>query len=245
MTNEYDSSRYGDQIADVFDAWYGEESPKECIELLHELAGPGGRIAELGVGTGRVAIPLAKLGHPVEGVESSQEMVSELRRKVGGASVTLIVGDMADAPVSEGQSVVACVDNTLFLLDSQQMQVQLFEKSAAALAPGGRVVIEVPARVPRTDEDEHGLFVESVQPERVGLWVVDHDRANQKMAMQQVSITNGDVRIMPVPVRYAWPAELDLMAQMAGLKLESRWSGWDRAPFTSRSVVNISVYVKG
>ncbi|WP_188195045.1 class I SAM-dependent DNA methyltransferase [Nonomuraea sp. SYSU D8015] len=238
-----DKAAYGDGIADVFDIWYGEESDKACIEVLTELAGPG-PVAELGVGTGRVAIPLARSGLAVTGVESSKDMIDQLRAKPGGESVTLVRGDMADVPIDGAHRLITCVDNTLFLLPSQDEQVRLFANVAARLADDGYFVIEVPARVPKMDEDENGIFVECVTPERVGLWVVDHNRAEQRMFMQQVSLTDGNVRIRPVPIRYAWPAELDLMARMAGLRLRHRWSSWQREPFTSESIVNISVYAK-
>ncbi len=237
---------YGDGIADVFDAWYGVESSDECLTTLRKLAGDG-PVLELGVGTGRVAVPLAASGLQVTGIDASPEMIEQLRAKPGSERITVVQGDLADADVGDEEarfSLITCVDNTLFLLESQEEQVRCFRNVARRLTPGGLFVIEVPARVPRMDEDEHGVFVESVSADRVGLWIVDHNRAEQRMFMQQVSFENGSVRLLPVPVRYAWPAELDLMAQMAGLRLRERWSDWDRTPFSSTSVVNISVYEK-
>jgi SAM-dependent methyltransferase len=236
-----DKAVYGDGIADVFDTWYGESSDGACLAALSKLAG-GGPVLELGVGTGRVALPLAASGLRVTGVESSPEMIERLRAKPGADRVRVVPGDLADVPVEDDYSLITCVDNTLFLLESQDEQVRCFANAARRLRGDGVFVIEVPARVPRMDEDEQGIFVEHVSAERVGLWVVDHNRADQRMFMQQVSLENGSVRLLPVPVRYAWPAELDLMARMAGLRLRERWSGWEGEPFTSHSVHNISVY---
>ncbi|MFE1077102.1 class I SAM-dependent DNA methyltransferase [Nocardiopsis alba] len=236
-----DKAGYGDGIADVFDAWYGDSSDGECLAALSKLAG-GGPVLELGVGTGRVAIPLAASGLDVTGVESSTEMIRQLEAKPGAERVRVVQGDMVDVPVDDDYSLVTCVDNTLFLLESQEEQVRCFENAARCLRPGGVFVVEVPARVPRMDDDEQGVFVEHVGADRVGLWVVDHNRAEQRMFMQQVSLGEGTVRLLPVPVRYAWPAELDLMARMAGLSLRERWSGWSGDPFTSASAHNISVY---
>jgi SAM-dependent methyltransferase len=197
------------------------------------------------VGTGRVALPLAASGLRVTGVESSAEMIDRLRAKPGADRVHVVQGDLADVPVDGEFSLITCVDNTLFLLESQDEQVRCFANAARRLGEDGVLVVEVPARVPKMDEDEQGVFVEHVGPDRVGLWIVDHDRAGQRMFMQQVSFENGSVRLLPVPVRYAWPAELDLMARMAGLRLRERWSGWNGEPFTSQSVHNISVYERG
>ncbi|RKS08158.1 methyltransferase family protein [Nocardiopsis sp. Huas11] len=232
---------YGDGIADVFDTWYGEDGDASCLSALSKLA-DGGPVLELGVGTGRVALPLARAGLQVTGVESSPEMIDRLTAKPDGDRVRVIEGDLADVPAQGPFSLITCVDNTLFLLESQDEQVRCFANAASRLSPGGVLVIEVPARVPRMDEDEQGVFVEHVGHDRVGLWIVDHDRARQRMFMQQVSFENGSTRLMPVPVRYAWPAEIDLMARMAGLRLRDRWSGWEGEEFTSRSVHNISVY---
>ncbi|MEE2039961.1 class I SAM-dependent methyltransferase [Nocardiopsis sp. CT-R113] len=241
-TGRNEKADYGDGIADVFDTWYGEESDSDCLSALRKLA-DGGPVLELGVGTGRVAVPLAASGLEVTGVESSREMIDQLSGKPGAERVSVIEGDLADVPVDGDYSLVTCVDNTLFLLESQAEQVRCFTNVARRLRPGGVFVVEVPARVPRMDEDEQqGVFVEHVGAERVGLWVVEHDRAAQRMFMQQISFENGSVRLLPVPVRYAWPAELDLMAQIAGLRLRHRWSGWDGAAFTSQSVHNVSVY---
>jgi SAM-dependent methyltransferase len=166
-------------------------------------------------------------------------LIDRLRAKPGADRVHVVQGDLADVPVDGEFSLITCVDNTLFLLESQDEQVRCFANAARRLGEDGVLVVEVPARVPKMDEDEQGVFVEHVGPDRVGLWIVDHDRAGQRMFMQQVSFENGSVRLLPVPVRYAWPAELDLMARMAGLRLRERWSGWNGEPFTS-SMFNYS-----
>lgn len=238
-----DNSAYGDGLADLFDMWYGNEASIECVHFLHELAGTGSAL-ELGVGTGRVALPLARLGHCVVGIDSSREMIQRLADK-GAVGVEVIQDDMVTFSLDRRFGMVYCVDNTLFLLPDQASQLAVFEGASRHLEPGGRFVIEVPSRVPQLGPEDHGLLLDRMGQQRLSFWAVQHDRVGQKLEMQQVFLADGKIRLQYVPIRYAWPSELDLMARLAGFTLEGRFGSWTRSEFANHSIHNISVYRSG
>lgn len=241
MTNT-DSSAYGDGLADLFDNWYGEKASTDCVQVLHRLAGAGS-VLELGVGTGRVAVPLAEMGHSIVGVDSSSEMIEQLLSKKH-TGVDVRQDDMVTASFERKFTMAYCVDNTLFLLPDQNSQVATFRNVARHLEPSGRFIIEVPARVPQLGPEDHGLLLDRLEEGRMSFWAVQHDRVHQTLEMQQVFLVGGDTRLQYVPIRYAWPSELDLMAQIAGLTLEQRLGDWDGAAFANHSTSNISIYRK-
>jgi len=239
---DYDASTYGDHIEDVYDEWHGvPDDTDDTVTLLADFAGPG-PVLELGIGTGRVAIPLAGRGFEVHGIDASQAMVKRLRAKPGGDGIPVTIGDFADVGVDGAFSLVFVVFNTLFALLSQGEQVRCFENVARRLGRGGRFVVDafVPD-VKRFDRNQRVAATEVVGG-RVRLDVTSHDRLAQQLNSTHVVITEPGIRLYPVHGRYAYPSELDLMARLAGLELEHRWGGWQRQPFTAESPNHVSIY---
>jgi SAM-dependent methyltransferase len=238
----YRPETYGDRIADLYDDWYARRFDLDgCVELLAVLAGPGPAL-ELGVGTGRVALPLAARGVEVHGVDASQAMVQRLKAKPGGDAVQVTVGDFAAVPVQGSYRLVFVVFNTLFALLTQDDQARCFAQVARRLQGGGAFVVEAfvpdPARLARRQE----LTVDDLGLDRVVLTATHRDPLGQRIDSQHVLLQPDGVRLLPVVLRYAWPAELDLMARLAGLRLRERWAGWRRQPFGADSTGHVSVY---
>jgi SAM-dependent methyltransferase len=244
----WDAATYGDRIADVYDRRVaGRADTGDAVAFLAERA-DGGPALELGVGTGRLALPLARgAGIEVHGIDASERMVERLRAKPGGERLPVAIGDFADvaglAP-AHGYRLVFVVFNTFFVLLDQDAQVRCMEGVARVLAPGGAFVVE--AFVPDLSLFDHGqrVSVSEVEPDRVRLDVARHDPVTQRVDSQHVELGPGGARMDPVRLRYAWPAELDLMARLAGLRLAERWDGWRLAPFTGASAALVSVYRK-
>lgn len=239
MTN-YGASTYGDEIADVYDTLYGEPDPS-LVALLAELAGQGPAL-ELGIGTGRIALPLAARGVAVHGIDASTAMVEKLRRRPGGEGIPVTVGDFSQVALEQRFSLVFVVFNTLFNLQTQEEQIRCFASVAAHLDDGGCFVIE--AFVPDLTRFDRGqrLAVSDLEPGTVWLEAARHDARRQFVDSQLVRMSGDGVRMFPVRIRYAWPSELDLMARLAGLRLRDRWGGWQRQPFSSSSNTHVSVY---
>jgi SAM-dependent methyltransferase len=211
------------------------------VDALAEIAS-GGRVLELGIGTGRIALPLSAKGVNVHGIDAAESMISRLRSKPGGEKITIAPGNFAEVAVEGKFALVYIVFNTFFALSSQEEQVQCFRNVAAHLDAGGCFVIE--AFVPDVTRFTGGQvnWATKVTADEVQLDVGQHDAATQRVVSQKVVITDGNVRLYPVQIRYCWPSELDLMAQLAGLRLRERWSNWKREPFTSESGQHISIY---
>ena len=239
----YDASAYGDRIADVYDDWHSfkEEETPDTVALLAELAG-GGPALELAVGTGRVALPLAGRGVDVHGIDASEAMIAKLRAKPGGERLPVSVGDLADVAVDGPFRLVYLLFNTLFALPSQDEQARCFRNVAARLTGDGVFVVE--AFVPDVTRYVRGEYtgVRRLEADGVMLHLSRHDPVCQVIETQLVALGAGGIRLQPVRLRYAWPAELDLMARLAGLRLLDRWGGWRREPFTAASPVHVSVY---
>jgi SAM-dependent methyltransferase len=241
----FTAASYGDAFADVYDEWYADiTDPQAVAVLLAELAGPG-PVLELGVGTGRLALPLAAQGVTVAGIDASAAMVDRLRAKPGGDEIAVVIGDMADAepPVPGPFSLVYVAYNTLFNLDSASAQQRCFRNVATRLAEGGRFVVEafVPTE-PGEDEWRGPVDVRIIEVDRVVVSFSRRDADTQTIAGQHVEIRESGIRLRPWLIRYAGPHELDAMATAAGLALEARWSGWAREPFTEDSPTHVSVY---
>lgn len=241
--SEYEPETYGDRIADLYEDLYRWKLDTEsAVEGLAVLAGPG-PVLELGVGTGRLAAPLAERGLEVHGIEASEYMVELLRGKPGGDRVRVAVGDFAEVEAPGGPySMVFVVFNTLFALPDQETQISCLRRSAERLTGDGVVVVEV--FVPDPCRFDRGQRVDAshVGTERVVLDVSNHDPVAQRVVSQHLVLEGGKVRQVPVHVRYAWPAELDPMARLAGLRLRARHGGWREEPFTAESPRHISVY---
>jgi SAM-dependent methyltransferase len=236
----YDAATYGKRIADVYDERTNGVRPGQ-VELLRELA-RGGPVLELGIGTGRLALPLVARGLEVYGIDSSAAMVAKLREKPGGDRITVSMGDFGDFDLAKRFNLVFVAFNTLFSLPDQEAQLNCFAAVSRHLLPGGRFLVE--AFVPDLGRFDRGqrMSVMDVSLDRVLLECSRHDAAAQTVSSQQVALGTGGTSLFPVHIRYAWPAELDLMARIAGLRLEGRWDGWDRRPFTAGSVTTISVW---
>ncbi len=211
---------------------------------LARLAGREARVLELGVGTGRLALPLAPLVGEMHGVELDPGMADALRAKPGGNNVRLHIADMS-RPLDAGTfDLVFIAFGTLFALPTQSDQVDCFQAAADQLRDTGSFVVEALVPQPARYNDGHKVTVASVDADRVILNVSLLDTAAQVLTTQQVLLRDGDVRLFPNRIRYAWPAELDLMARLAGLRLTERWSEWDGTAFHQRSPRHISIYAK-
>jgi SAM-dependent methyltransferase len=236
----YDESTYGERIAETYDDWYAEYDPA-AITTLRELAN-GGRALELGIGTGRIALPLREAGVEVHGIDSSEAMIARLRAKPGGDQVPIAMGNFADVAVDRLYELIYIPFNTFFALLTQEDQLRCMHNVAMHLHPGGVFVVE--AFVPdlkRYDEQQSVRAVD-VSDDEVRLDVTRLNVATQQIVSQHVVMTTQGTRLFPVRLRYVWPAELDLMALLAGLRLKDRWGTWQRGPFWSASNKHISVY---
>ncbi len=235
---------FGERVAATYDEGpevFGPGAADATADVLAELAGNGWAL-ELGIGTGRIALPLAARGVVVHGIDLSRAMVARLRAKPGGEQIGVTIGDFATTRVDGTFSLVYLVFNTIMNLTTQAAQVACFRNAAAHLGPGGCFVIEL--RVPELRRLPPG---QDVLPWRVSptRWVFySYDLATQAMRGHYVDLVDGRGEYSSIPFRYAWPAELDLMAQLAGLRLRERWGGWAREPFTSDSRQHVSIWEK-
>lgn len=213
-----------------------------AVAFLEQLAGPGPAL-ELGIGTGRIALPLAARGIRVDGIDLSPAMVDQLRTKPGGDQLSVTIGDFADVPVPGTYRLIFVVFNTMFNLLTQEDQVRCFENVASHLTSDGSFVIEayVPTFLYQLRNAQY-VDAEAIQVDEVRLDVLRHDAATQMIEESHISLSSTGVRLNPVVQRYAWPSELDLMARIAGLRLKGRWGGWNREPFNSTSNTHVSVY---
>jgi SAM-dependent methyltransferase len=230
---------FAGEVAARYDEGLGERGDPALIaatvDFLSALAGDGPAL-ELGIGTGRIALPLAARGIRVHGIDLSPDMVAHLRAKPGGEELPLTIGDFATTRVGEGFSLAYVVFNTINNLTTQDAQVSCFGTVAAQLAPGGCFVVEVgvpsagPLRVFALSETHAGID--------------EYDLATQRLVSHHFSLIDGRWVRQSIPFRSVSPAELDLMARLAGMRLRERWSGWNGEPFTSESTRHVSVWEK-
>ncbi|MCK1808754.1 MULTISPECIES: class I SAM-dependent methyltransferase [unclassified Micromonospora] len=235
-----DPGLFGRLWADTYDG-PGNPDPAPAVDFLAPLA-EGGPVLELAVGTGRVALPLAARGLTVEGVEASPEMVAHLRAKPGGADLPVTIGDMADVPVAGPYRLVFLVFNTLFNLVSEERQAACFRNVARVLAPGGAFVIETFVPDPADFDRDEQVQVREVTEDSATIRVHRYDRAAQTFVRQTVTFDASGVHLKPFAMRYAWPDQVDELAERAGLRLTERYADWDRSPFDADSRSHISVY---
>jgi len=234
---EHVAARYDESSAEQFEPSVVEAA----VEVLAGLAGSG-RALELGIGTGRIALPLASRGVAVHGIDLSRAMVARLRAKPGGDAIGVTIGDFATTRVEGAFRVVYLVFNTIMNLTTQAAQVACFRNVAAQLEPGGCFAIEVAVPDLRRLPPGQSVVPFHVSPTR---WAFDvYDVSTQSLSSNYVEVVDGRGEYRSIPFRYVWPAELDLMAQLAGLRLRARWADWRRQPFTSESSQHVSIWEK-
>jgi SAM-dependent methyltransferase len=231
------AARYDESSAEMFEP----EVVDPAVDFLAELAGEG-RALELGIGTGRIALPLAQRGVPVHGIDLSRAMTSRLREKPSGEEIGVSIGDFATTTVDGPFSLAYVVFNTIGNLTTQAEQVACFRNVAAHLEPGGCFVIEV--GTPELQRLPPGETMRVFDASETHWGIDEYDVANQGLVSHHFSLVDGRLERVSMPFRYVWPAELDLMAQLAGMTLRERWGGWKRETFTSESRKHVSVWEK-
>ena len=238
---DYTASTYGDWIADRYDEVHAELDPADSVDALAAVAG-GGPVLELGIGTGRIALPLAARGIEVHGIDASARMVEKLRTKPGGDRIPVTMGDFADIGVDGRYPLIFVAFNTFFGLLTQEDQVRCFQNVEAHLDDGGLFVLS--AFVPDVTRFDRGqrFGVQSVDIDSIKVEASRHDPVSQQIDVQEIVVSPNGLQFQPIRLRYAWPAELDLMARLAGLRLRERWGGWRREPFTDSSPQHVSLY---
>jgi len=236
---------FGESVAARFDERYAYQADAgivaPMVAFLADLAGDGAAL-ELGIGTGRIALPLAERGVPVHGIDLSEAMVARLRAKPGAERIRVTIGDFATATVEGTFRVAYLVANTIMNLTTQDEQVACFQNAAAKLEPGGCFVIEVLVPGLRRLPPGERFQPFDVSPTHLGF--DEYDVARQGLVSHHYWIDEGTVEVLSPPFRYVWPSELDLMARLAGMSLRERWSSWAREPFTSESSKHVSVWEK-
>jgi SAM-dependent methyltransferase len=231
------AKQYDESAADMFEP--GAVDP--VADFLANLAGLGAAL-ELGIGTGRIALPLARRGIRVHGIDLSAAMIARLRAKPGAEDIAVTIGDFATTTVDETFSVVYLVFNTIMNLTTQDEQIACFQNVATHLEPGGHFVIEV--LVPELQRLLPGETIRAFNVSATRLGFDEYDVVSQGLISHHYSVVDGKLEVFSVPFRYVWPSELDLMAKIAGMRLRDRWAGWQREPFTSESTMHVSVWEK-
>ena len=231
------ASRYDEDAADMF----RPEVVDPVVDVLAELTGDG-RALEFAIGTGRIAIPLAERGVPVVGIDNSEHMAARLRAKPAAKDIEVTIGDFSTTRVGGEFSLVYLVFNTIQNLVTQDAQIACFENAAAHLRSGGRFVIET--GVPSLQDLPRGQTIVPFRADAGGLGFDVYDVVTQRFSSQHYTFTEDGIRAHTVEFRYVWPAELDLMARIAGMTLENRWSNWQREAFTAVSTSHVSVWQK-
>jgi SAM-dependent methyltransferase len=234
---EREAAVYDDHVAEMFDP--AVVTP--VVETLADLAG-GGAALEMGIGTGRIALPLAERGVPVHGIDASAAMVAKLRTKPGNDAIDVTIGDFATARVDGRFALVYLIFNTIFNLKTQDEQVACFQNAGDHLDSGGHFVIELGVPDLQRLPPGQDVFVDAVDARSMSFDV--YDVVTQRLTSNHFVLDDGRVNSYPVEGRYAWPSELDLMARLAGMRLRERWGGWKRKPFTSLSRSHVSIYEK-
>ena len=236
---------FGERVAEGYDEssadMFAPAVVDPVVDFLAGLAGHGAAL-ELGIGTGRIALPLARRGVRVHGIDLSAAMVARLRAKPGADRIGVTIGDFATTTVEGSFSVAYLVYNTINNLTTQDGQVACFQNVAAHLEPGGCFVIEV--GVPALQRLPPGETVRAFALTPTHLGFDEYDVVGQGLISHHYSVVDGKLEVVSMPFRYVWPSELDLMARMAGMTLRERWSGWKREPFTSDSTKHVSVWEK-
>jgi SAM-dependent methyltransferase len=229
------AERYDESSAEMFDPVVLDPA----VDFLADLAGSGAAL-ELGIGTGRIALPLAQRGVRVHGIDLSEAMVARLRAKPGAEEIGVTIGDFATTTVDGTFSLAYLVFNTMHNLTTQDEQIACFQNVAAHLEPGGCFVIEV--GVPALQRLPPGETIRAFEVSDACLGFDEYNVASQGLISHHYRVVDGKLELNSVPFRYVWPSELDLMARLAGMTLRERWSDWNREPFTSESTKHVSVW---
>ena len=235
MTTDHFAGRVAERYDETSQDMFAPEVLDPAVDFLAELAGRGPAL-ELGIGTGRVAVPLARRGIRIAGIDLSADMVAQLRAKPGAEDIEVTVGDIATTRVEGTFALVYVVWNTINNLVTQEAQAACFRNAAAHLEPGGCFVVEVgvPPGKP--------LTVFDLSDTHAG--IDEYDADTQRLVSHHFTLLDGRWERLSVPFRAVWPAELDLMARLAGMTLRERWAGWNREPFRSESRNHVSVWEK-
>jgi Methyltransferase domain len=231
------AARYDERSAEMF----GPEVVDPVVDFFVALAG-GGAALELGIGTGRIALPLSRRGVPVHGLDLSEAMVARLRAKPGGEQIRVTIGDFATTTVEGTFALAYLVFNTINNLTTQDEQVACFQNVGAHLESGGCFVVEV--GVPQLQRLPAGETVRAFTVSSTRLGFDEYDVATQGLVSHHYWLEGGRLESRSIPFRYVWPSELDLMARLAGMRLRERWSGWQREPFSAESAKHVSVWEK-
>jgi SAM-dependent methyltransferase len=239
-----DPADYGERWAEIYDSYGAHPSAEDAepaADLLAELAGSGAAL-EFGIGTGRIALPLAGRGVAVAGVEASPAMLDLLAAKPGAERIQAVLGDITEVRVDGRFSLVFAAFNTVLMVPTQQGQIRCFENAAAHLEPGGHFVVE--AFVPDFEKLALSESIQVRQLDDEGVWLLAmrHDPLEQLIFSETIRAGEGGTRRYPITLRYVFPSELDLMARLAGFSLVDRYESWSRAPFTKDSRNQVSVY---
>jgi SAM-dependent methyltransferase len=238
----YQQDTYGERIADFYDRWHPDLDTGSAVDLLAELAGPG-PVLELGIGTGRIALPLSERGVQVDGIDSSPAMLERLRAKDKAGNISARVGDFADVDADRGDyRLIYVTFNTFWMLLSQEDQVRCFANTAKRLAPDGVFVLEGSVPDPAALARREAVDAFRVEADMAVFDLTIRDNAAQRMNRQQIIVDQNGFRLQPLSFRYVWPAEMDLMAQLAGMRLRSRYAGWGRQPFNGESEMYVALY---
>jgi SAM-dependent methyltransferase len=243
--NPVPANYFDERIAKSYEARWPElfepAAVDPVVRFLAELAGTGAAL-ELGIGTGRIAVPLSRRGVRVHGIDLSPDMVAELRAKPGGDDIGVTIGDFATTRVDGRFTLAYLLRNTIMNLTTQDGQVACFQNVAAQLEPGGCFVIEV--MVPALQRLPPGETVRAFDLTPTHLGFDEYEVASQGLISHHYAVVDDKLELVSMPFRYVWPSELDLMARLAGMTLRERWSGWNREPFTSESTSHVSVWEK-
>jgi SAM-dependent methyltransferase len=232
---DYFAGPVAERYDSTLDEWGDPVAVAATADFLAELAGEG-KALELGIGTGRIALPLAARGVRVHGIDLSADMVAQLRAKQGGEEIPVAIGDFATTRAGEGFSLAYLVFNTIGNPTTQDAQVACFENAAAQLGPGGCFVVEVGVAV------REPLHVFALTETHIG--IDEYDPATQRLVSHHFTLVDGRWELRSIPFRSVSPAELDLMARLAGMRFRERWSSWRREPFTAESRRHVSVWEK-
>ena len=233
---------FDESSAALYDSLAVRGDEEAAVTFLASMAGRG-PVLELAIGTGRIALPLAATGVRVDGVDLSQPMVDQLRAKPGGSDATVTIGDFCDVELEDRYELVYVVFNSFSNVLTQDDQVRAFENVARHLTDDGVFVMEmfVPSSLIGMRNDQY-VEAEAIAVDEVRLDLLRVDPSTQILEENHVTISGAGLRFNPVVQRYAWPAELDLMARIAGLRLHARYGGWAREPFTGKSELHVSVW---
>ena len=236
-------STFGELNAEEYDALHDPGTTDACVDLISELAGTG-EVLELAIGTGRVALPLVERGLKVSGFDASQEMLEILKAKPRGSEIETWVANMAGFDLGHSFDFAYLVFNTLYNITSQQGQLACLKRVADHLHPGGRFLVE--AFMPNREQfaNNQAVRTKRVSFDSVWLEAVQHDPVAQTLNYQRIRITENGTQLKPLPMRYVWPAELDLMAELAGLRPVAHWGGWQKQALNASSDMYVIVYEK-